>query len=199
VSLDGLLDYMFARRWRDDPEVFLNPWAEPAMVAGSATIGIEILSDCPTVDTVFVPVGGGGLLSGVGGILKAHRPKIRLVAVQSASCPSLAAAIEAGGPVWIDHHPTICEGAASPLIVEEMFPLLQHLVDEVVVVEEDAVRRTIGRLVRHNNLVVEGAGALAVAAALTVPEAERGKTVCLLSGGNIDAAVLRSCLGDGSE
>lgn len=194
VSLDELLDYMFENRWRDDPEIFLNPWAEPAMVAGSATIGIEILADCPTVDTVFVPVGGGGLLSGVGGILKALRPEIRLVAVQSSANPSLAAALDADGPIWIDHRPTLCEGAASPLIVDEMFPLLRRLVDQVILVEEDAVRRTIGRLARHNKLVVEGAGALSVAAALAMPKERRGTAVCLLSGGSIDTAVLQSCL-----
>lgn len=194
VSLDELLAYMFERRWRLEPEAFLNPWAEPAMVTGSATIGLEILADCPRVDTVFVPVGGGGLIAGVGSVLKARRPEARLVAVQSTSNPSLASALEAGRPIWIDHQPTLCEGAATPLIVEEMFPLLRRLVDQVVLVEEDTVRRTIGRLASRNKLVVEGAGALAVAAALSMPAAERGTAICVVSGGSIDLPVLTSCL-----
>jgi len=113
VSLDDLLAYMFESRWRDDPEVFLNPWAEPAMVTGSATIGLEILADCPAVDTVFVPVGGGGLIAGVGSALKAGRPNVRLVAVQSTSNPSLAAALEADRPIWTDRRGDVSAAEAT--------------------------------------------------------------------------------------
>jgi threonine dehydratase len=146
------------------------------------------------VGSVFVPIGGGGLSAGVGSALKALKPSVRVFGVEPAGCPSLHASFEAGKPVSVDCH-TMCDGVAVPYITEEMYPLLCEVVDEVVLVSEDAVKAAIKRLALEDKLVVEGAGALSLAAALTVPLEKRGKTVCLLTGGSIDAVKLIEILG----
>ncbi len=194
VPIDELLAYVFRERWRDEPYSYLNPWADPKMLAGSGTIGLEILDDLPDVDTVFVPVGGGGLVLGAGSVIKARRPSARVVGVQPEACPALHAAFAAGRPVWVDARPTLCDGSALPLTVDESYPLLREIVDEVVLVGEDDVRATVRRLALGNKLVVEGAGALSVAAALAMPPERRGRSVCVLSGGTIGADQLASIL-----
>jgi threonine dehydratase len=190
VPFDDLLDYMFEERWRSEPYSYLNPWGQPELIAGHGTASLEIVADLPDVDTVFVPIGGGGLVAGVGSALKALRATIRVVGVQAAANPALPAALAAGRSVWIDWKDTICEGASVPIIVDEMFPLLSTVVDEVVLVTEQEVKDAIRSLAVRNKLVAEGAGAAALAAASKTPAADRGRSVCIVSGGSIDAALL---------
>jgi len=185
-----LLSYVFEARWKQEPYSFLSPWTDPMMIAGNATIGLEIISDLPDVDSVYVPVAGGGLISGIGSALRALKPTAKVVGVQSEACPSLRASFEAGRPTWVEAKPTICEGATLPLVIDEMYPLLRDIVDEVAVISEEAVKAAIRRLAYGNKLIVEGAGALSVAAALATPAEERGKSVCILSGGSIDTSRL---------
>ncbi len=185
LPFDQILSYMLEERWRQEPYTYLNPWGDPAMIAGSGTVGLEIAADLPDVRTVYVPVGGGGLPGGVGSALKALNPSVRVVGVQSEACPTLQKSFEAGRGVWIEAGPTICDGTAVPLIVAEMVPMLRQVVDDVVLVSEDAVKAAIKRLALGNKMVVEGFGALSVAAALATPAETRGKTVCILSGGSI--------------
>jgi threonine dehydratase len=199
VPFDDLLDYMFEERWRAEPYSYLNPWGQPELVAGHGTMGLEILSDMADADTVFIPVGGGGLMAGVGSALKALAPSRRVVAVQAAANPALDAALTAGRSVWIEWQDTICEGASVPIIVDEMYPLLSSVVDEVVLVSEEAVKDAIRLLALRNKLVAEGAGAASVAAALAVPADQRGKSVCIVSGGSIDAEVLAAIVGPGAR
>ena len=161
------------------------------MIAGSGTIGLEIFNDMPEVETVYVPVGGGGLISGIGSALKALKPSVQIIGVQSETCPSLKTSLRADCPVWIDMQPSICHGTAVPLVVDEMFPLLRKIVDDTVLVSEDDVKTTIKRLALKDKLMVEGSGALPVAAALATPAEERGKSVCIISGGSIDIEELR--------
>ena len=194
VPFDQLLDYMLHEHWRGEPYTYLNPWGDPDMIAGSGTVGLEIVDDLPDVRTVYAPVGGGGLISGVGSALKSLNPDIRVVAVQPESCPSLQKAFETGRSLWIQSGATICDGAAVPVIVDQMYPLLREVVDDVVLIPEEAVKDAIRHLALKNKLVVEGAGALSVAAALSTPPEERGKAVCILSGGSIDAARLSKIL-----
>lgn len=162
---------------------------------GHASLALEILEDCPDVDSVFVPVGGGGLIGGVGAALKALRPTAQLVAVEPEECPSLARSIDAGKPVSVDCN-TICDGVAVPYMTEEMFPLLNDLVDRVVLVSERAVKSAVKQLAFGNKIIAEPSGALTAAAALSVAEAERGKSVCLVTGGSIDEAKLVSILSE---
>jgi threonine dehydratase len=190
VSMTDLMIYMFEEGWRQEPYCYLNPWGEPLMISGHGTIGLEIHEDLPEVDAVFVPVGGGALLSGVAAALKTLKPSVRVYAVQAEVNSALAAAFTAGGPVWIDWHDTIVEGASTPVITHNMYPMLQELVDKVVLVSESEVKAGMRRLALSDKLVTEGAGAASLAAALKVPLSERGSSVCVVSGGSVDPVLL---------
>ena len=196
MPFEELLAYMFDEGWRDEPYTYLNPWGDPRMISGHGTIGLEILEDYPEVETVFVPVGGGALICGIGAALKALKPSVRVIGVQGEENPSLAASFEAGQPTWVEHRPTVCEGASIPLVVAEMYPLLRELLDDVCLVSEEAVKAAIKRLVLQNKLLAEGAGAESLAAAQATPAKERGKSVCVVSGGSIGVELLRTILGD---
>jgi threonine dehydratase len=188
------LSWLFEAGWEQEPYSFLNPWTDPMMIAGNATMGLEILSDLPDLDTVYVPVGGGGLMSGIGSALRALKPSAKIIGVQSEACPPLRASFEAGRPTWVEAKPTICEGAALPLVIDRMYPILRDIVYGVAVVSEEEVKAAIRRLALGNKLIVEGAGALSVAAALATPAEERGRSVCILSGGSIDSSRLLDML-----
>ena len=195
VSMTELMLYMFDEGWREEPYCYLNPWGEPLMISGHGTIGLEIHEDLPGVDSVFVPVGGGALISGVAAALKALKPAVRVYAVQAEVNSALAAAFAAGGPVWIEWHETVVEGASTPVVTHNMFPMLRELVDELVLVSEKEVKTAMRRLALSDKLVTEGAGAASLAAALKVPSSERGSSVCVLSGGSVDPVLLAELVG----
>jgi threonine dehydratase len=195
VPFDEMADYIFRAGWRDEPYAFLHPWTEPAMIAGHATIGLEVIEDLPDVETVYVPVGGGALAAGVGCAVGMLNPAVRIVGVQTESYPSLAQSFHEGKPVWIEPQPTICDGVAVPFTTDQLFPLLQETVDSVAVVSEEQVREAIRLLAKESKVVSEGAGALALAAALDTPLEDRGLSVCLVTGGNIPARLLDELLG----
>ncbi len=186
VSMTDLMIYMFDEGWRQEPYCYLNPWGEPLMISGHGTIGLEIHEDLPDIDSVFVPVGGGALLSGVAAALKALKPSVRVYAVQAEVNSALSAAFDAGGPVWIEWHETLVEGASTPVITHNMYPMLRKLIDEVVLVSESEVKAAMRRLALNDKLVTEGAGAAGLAAALKVPISQRGSSVCVVSGGSVD-------------
>ncbi|HTW90265.1 MAG TPA: pyridoxal-phosphate dependent enzyme [bacterium] len=194
VPFPDMADYIFRAGWREEPYAFLHPWTEPAMIAGHATIGLEIVEDLPDVETVYVPVGGGALAAGVGCAVGMFNPATRIVGVQTESYPSLAQSFHAGRPVWIEPRPTICDGVAVPFATDQLFPLLQETIDSISVVSETRVREAIRLLAQNPGLAAEGAGALALAAALDTPREERGTTVCLVTGGNIPAPLLDEIL-----
>jgi len=190
VSFDEMIKWVFAEGWKRESYAFLHPWTEPKMIAGHGTIGLEIIEDLPDVQTVFVPVGGGALIVGVGGAIKELKSSVRIVGVQTESYPSLRASFQAGKPVWIDPKPTICDGVAVPFVADQMYPLLRKIVDDVVTVPEEKVKVAIKQLMLKNKLIVEGAGALSIAAALEMPAEKRGKTICLVTGGSIGPEAL---------
>jgi threonine dehydratase len=195
MPFEELANYILDAGWQSEPYAFLHPWAEPAMIAGHATIGLEIIADLPDVETVFVPVGGGALAGGVGSAVGKLNPGTRIVGVQTESCPSLAQSFHEGRPVWIEPRPTICDGVAVPFTSDQLYPLLRETVDSMAVVSEAQVRAAIRVLAAESRVVSEGAGALALAAALDTPREERGLSVCLVSGGNIQAQLLDEILG----
>ncbi|MBM3331871.1 pyridoxal-phosphate dependent enzyme [candidate division WOR-3 bacterium] len=195
VAFEEMADYIFSAGWRDEPYAFLHPWTEPAMISGHATMGLEIVEDLPDVETVFVPVGGGALAAGVGCAVGMLDPAVRIIGVQTESYPSLAQSFHAGRPVWIESRPTICDGVAVPFVTEHLYPLLRETLDSVLVVSEEQVRKAIRLLARTGGVVAEGAGALALAAALDMPLADRGLSVCLVTGGNIPEALLEEIVG----
>lgn len=186
MSMTDLMGYMFEEEWRAGQYSYLNPWGEPQMIAGHGTLGLEIFEDLPEVEAVFVPVGGGALISGVASALKALGIPARIYGVQAEVNSALAAAFDAGGPTWIDWQDTIVEGASTPVITQNMYPMLRDLVDEVVLVTEEEVKSAMRRLALGNKLVTEGAGAASVAAVQKVSPDKRGVSVCVVSGGSVD-------------
>jgi len=194
LPFPDLLAYMLEEHWRNEPYAYLNPWGEPHLVSGHGTLGLEVLEDLPKVQTIFVPVGGGGLIAGVGSAIKASQTQARVVAVQSENCPALQASFERHAGGWIEAQPTICDGTAVPVIVDEMYPLLKNVIDDVITVSDESVKHAIRQLALKNKLIAEGSGALALAAAINTPSEKRGISVCVISGGSIDAEKLTEIL-----
>jgi threonine dehydratase len=172
--------------------VFVHPFDDAEVLMGQATLGLELLEDVPDLRQVVVPIGGGGLISGIAGVVKAARPEVRVVGVQVDACAPYPASLEAHTPVRADAVATIADGIAIKRPGELTLPLVERWVDEVVVVREDDVAEAMVRLLERAKLVVEGAGAVGVAALLTgeVKPAEQGATAIVLSGGNVDAGIL---------
>jgi threonine dehydratase len=148
----------------------------------------------PDVDTVYVPVGGGGLMCGVGAILKELKPSMRVVGVQPEASPALSEAFKTGKGVEMIHGETISDISAP--IRDEIYPLLREVVDDVVLVSEKEIKKAMRHLILRNKMVVEGAGALAVAAALQESFKVRGKSVSIVSGGSINSDKLVSIIND---
>jgi threonine dehydratase len=175
-----------------DQLAFVHPFNDPEVIAGQGSVGLELLSQVPDLSNVVVPVGGGGLASGVAIALKSQRPEIRVIGVQVATCAPFPASLQAGEPVAVDSALTIADGIAVKRPGELTLALIKRWVDEVVVVAEDDVGEAMVFLLERAKLVVEGAGAVGVAALLSGsahPTAE-GTTVTILSGGNVDAGLL---------
>jgi threonine dehydratase len=187
--------FLKERGWESEPYAFVHPWTNRNVMTGHGSLGLEIAEDLPDVETVIVPVGGGGLLAGVASALRAVKPGVRLVAVEPEACPAFHESLRSGRPAQVDCR-TIADGVAVPYMTEEMFPLLRELSPECRLVSEEAIREAVRLLVRHDKLVVEPSGALGVAAALALPPEERGRTACILTGGSIDAEKLASILTD---
>ncbi|MDQ3547687.1 MAG: pyridoxal-phosphate dependent enzyme [Chloroflexota bacterium] len=196
VTREHLFSYMAEHGWNEEPYAFIHPWIDSLVMAGAGTIGLEILEDVPDVETIFIPVGGGGLSSGIGTAVKAMRPDIRIVAVEPDGCCALSQSLAAGKPMSDVTCNTICDGVAVPLVVPEVFEILRDVIDDVVLVSDDDVKKTIKRLALRNKLVTEGSGALAATAALSLPSAQRGKSVCIVTGGSIDPTFFASIVTD---
>jgi threonine dehydratase len=173
--------------------LFIHPFADEAVIAGNATIGLEILEDLPDVDAVVVPYGGGGLSCGVAAALGALRPGAKVYASEVETAAPLAASLEAGQPQTIDRLPTFVDGIGAVAVAEQMWPLVSRSLDGCIVVTLDQIASAVRLLVERNCVVAEGAGASSVAAALT-GRAGNGKVVCVVSGGNIDAPILSEIL-----
>ncbi len=185
--------YLKEHLWLHEPYAFIHPWIDPDLIAGHGTMGAEIAAECPGVETVFIPVGGGGLMGGVGSALRALVPSVRIVAVEPEGCPSLHASLEAGKPMTVECS-TICDGVAVPYITQEMYPLLAQLTDESVIVHDEETKRCVRLLATGGKMVAEPSGALALAAAIAMDPARRGLSVCLVTGGNIDPDKLAGIL-----
>jgi threonine dehydratase len=171
---------------------FVHPFDDPDIVAGQGTLGLELLEDLPDLATVIVPLGGGGLASGIAIAVKSARPDVRMIGVQVETVAAYPGSLKAGRPVAVDASLTIADGIAVKRPGDLTLPLIAQWVDEVVVVSEDEVAEAMVLLMEKAKLVVEGAGAVGVAALLgghALP-AEHGTTCVVLSGGNVDAGLL---------
>jgi threonine dehydratase len=171
---------------------FVHPFDDPEVIAGQGTIGLELLEQVPDLANVVVPIGGGGLVSGVAIALKSQRPQIRVIGVQVATCAPFPGSLAAGEPVPVDSALTIADGIAVKRPGGLTLSLVSRWVDEVVVVAEDDVAEAMVFLLERAKLVVEGAGAVGVAALLAGAARlqDGGTTVAILSGGNVDAGLL---------
>ena len=187
---DELLAWMAAEEWRKEPETFLHPFADPEVIAGHGGIGLELLEEVPDLARVVVPVGGGGLISGIASALKGSRPEIEVLGVQSDGYAMWPRVFEAGGPVTVKPE-TIADGTTGPFDAR-MFELLKECVDRWLVVAEPRLKAAIPELAATAKVVAEGAGALAYAALEQLPPGP--PTVAVVSGGNIDPALLASLL-----
>ncbi len=193
VPTPEIFRYLKEAGWEKEPFAFIHPWTNRNVMKGHGSLGLEILEDLPGVDTVLIPVGGGGLMAGVGSALRRANPGVRIVGVEPEGCPALFRSLEADRPMEVECR-TICDGVAVPYITEEMFPLLRELTAEVRLVSEANVSAAVRNLALANKIVAEPSGALALAAALEMPPAARGKTVCIVTGGSLDAGKLAHIL-----
>jgi threonine dehydratase len=187
-------EHSFADWWRimetretDGAGTFFHPVCEREVIAGAATIGAEILEDLPHVEAVLIPIGGGGLASGIAQAVRMKRPGCRILAVETDTSLPLKSALEAGAPVTVPRAPSFIDGMGSTRVLDEMWPVLRRLVDEVIVVRVAEVEAAIRRLAVEHHVIAEGAGAAAVTAA---EKAGIDRSVAIVSGGNIDRAEL---------
>ncbi len=177
----------------DEAGFFIHPVSDPAVIAGNGTIGLEIHEDLPDVDAVVVPYGGGGLSCGIACALKALAPSARVYAAEVGTAAPLAASLAAGAPQEIDYEPSFVDGIGSRGVLEEMWPLAREVLAGSIVSSLAQVREAVRALAERNRVIAEGAGATAVAAALS-GQAGSGKVVAVVSGGNIDFGTLSGIL-----
>lgn len=178
--------------------MYVSPYNHADVIAGAGTVALEVIEDLPDVDTIVVPVGGGGLVSGVALAAKGVRPGVRVIGVEAANNPVFGRSLAAGAITHVDVLPTIADGLAGNLEAGSItFDLVRDLVDEVVAVSEDELRAAIRGLAAREHLIAEGAGAPAVAALVSGRVDVGGcRTVAIVSGANIDVSLLAAVLAD---
>jgi threonine dehydratase len=179
-------------RAREGGLAFIHPFDDPVVLAGQGGVGLELLRQVPELGRVVVPVGGGGLISGIASAVKARLPGARIVGIQADSCAPFPASLAAGSAIGVPSARTIADGIAVKRPGELTLPIIRSLVDEIVLVAEDEVAEAMVFLMERTKLVVEGAGAVGVAALLAgkLGAPPEGTTVIVLSGGNVDAGLL---------
>jgi threonine dehydratase len=177
---------------------FIHPFNDEDVIAGQGTIGLELLEQLPDVDAVIVPIGGGGLISGVAYALKSLNPSVKVYGVQAAGAPSMYNSVHHHQIEVLNEVSTIADGIAVKEPGDNTFDLCSKYVDEIVTVTDDEISTAILTLIEQQKLVAEGAGAVSVAAALFNKLPIQGKkVVCLVSGGNIDVTILSRIINRG--
>jgi threonine dehydratase len=180
-----------ARELEKDGKIFIHPFDDEEVIAGQGTIGLEILEEVPEVETIIVPIGGGGLISGISTIVKKRKPHVKIIGVESAHASSTLAALKRGKIVEIKIRPSLADGMALRRVGEIPFSIIRRKVDEVVAVREDEIAAAILMLMERKRVVAEGAGATPLAALLSGRVKMKGKRIVLvISGGNIDVHLL---------
>ncbi|MGH2915256.1 MAG: threonine ammonia-lyase [Solirubrobacteraceae bacterium] len=171
---------------------FVHPFDDADVILGQATLGLELLHDVPDLAQVIVPVGGGGLIAGIAGVVKAAIPSARVIGVQVDACAPYPESVSGGAPVTFAARPTIADGIAIKRPGEITLPLVRRWVDQLVIVSEEEIADAMVWLLERSKLVVEGGGAAGIAALMSghVTAAPSGSTVVVLSGGNVDAGLL---------
>lgn len=187
-----------ARKMEEAEKLFIHPFDDEEVIAGQGTIGLEILEDLPDVEGIIVPVGGGGLISGIASIVKKRKPRVRIIGVQSKHAPAAFRSLERKRIVTVNVKPTLADGIAVGRVGESAFPILQQRVDQIVLVGEEEIASAILLLMERKRLVAEGAGASPLAALLSKGvRIHPQKIVLVVSGGNIDVHLLDRILEKG--
>lgn len=168
---------------------FVHPFADPRMIAGNGTVGLEIMDDMPDVDSVVVPFGGGGLFTGIATAVKARKGSVKMFAAEVETASPLFESLKAGRPMEIKRVPSFVDGIGGSNVAEDIWSFVRPLISGSIVVTLAEVAAAIKMLVERNRVVAEGAGGSSLAAAMT-GKAGEGKVVCVISGGNIDTAKL---------
>ena len=188
---------LLAKRHAEDGSVlFVSPYSHPDVIAGAGTIGLEILEEQPGIDTIVVPVGGGGLVSGIAIVVNALAPLSTVIGVEVEASSPFTRSLAAGRIVTIDVGPTLADGLSGNLDPDTVtFDIVRRLVGRIALVSEGELKDTIGGLVREERLITEGAGAVAAAAILSGSVDTRSRrTAVILSGGNIDPDKLKTLI-----
>jgi threonine dehydratase len=172
---------------------YIHPFDDPDLIAGQGTLGLEIYEDWPEVELAIVPIGGGGLISGVSMALKGLNPKIRVIGVESSGAPAMKLSVEKGGLITLDEVDCIIDGLKVKRVGEHTFDAVRQFVDEIVALPDSKIFEAIIWIMSHCKLVVEGAAAASVAAVLNglIKTHAGSKVVCVLSGGNINLQQLQ--------
>jgi len=173
----------------EDPGFYVDAVRSPAALAGNATMGLEIIEQLPDVDTIIVPFGGGGVACGIASAIRVLKPDTDIIVAESETAAPVSAAFKAGKPISIVTQPSFISGAGAPMVLKEMWPHVRALVNSTIVVPVTEVVDAVRLMFEQNHIVAEGAGALPLAAALA-STTDTGKTVCVVTGGNIDAEMM---------
>jgi threonine dehydratase len=180
-------------------KVFIHPYDDADIITGQGSIAIEIFEQLPHPDVIFVPIGGGGLISGIATAARAIRPQTRIIGVQAAACPSVPESLKAGQPVRVEALKSLADGLAVKQVGELNFPIIQKSVDDIVLLEEEQISAAILMLLERKRVLAEGAGAITLAALLQgqVAFADGSTVVLVISGGNVDSSLLGRVLRQG--
>lgn len=199
--VEGVYDDAYRRALQLNEEkgmTFIHPFDDELVIAGQGSVGMEIINENPDIDTVFVPIGGGGLASGVAYAVKTLKPSVRVIGVQAEGAASMLSSLSHNKIEALQNILTIADGIAVKEPGQHTFELCQHYVDEIVTVTEDEICAAILTLIEHHKLIAEGAGAVSVAAAMFNKVDVTGKNVCcIVSGGNIDVTILSRIINRG--
>jgi threonine dehydratase len=193
LPFDEWWTVLTTRRFGGEAGAFIHPVAETAVIAGNATIGAEIIEDQPNFDAVVVPFGGGGLVSGIGSVMRRLKPQARMIVAESEAAQPAAAALASGRPVRVSHMQSFVDGMGSTTVLEEMWPLVRETVDQAACASFAEITEAIRHLAGRHHVITEAAGAASVAVAMT-GRAGNGNIICIVSGGNIDASKLGAIL-----
>lgn len=188
-----------ARGMAEEGRTFIHPYDDRDIIAGQGTVGLEVLEDLPDPDLVVVPVGGGGLISGIASAIKPLRPETRIIGVQAAACPSAFEALRAGRRVSVEAKKSIADGISVKEVGEANLPIIREHVDKVVLVEEEEIASAVLALLERKKVLAEGAGAAPLAALLASKLAlpAGGKVVLVISGGNLDPPLMERAIRQG--
>jgi len=182
-----------------DGKTFIHPFDDPDIITGQGTIGLEILEDLKEIDMVIIPIGGGGIISGIASIVKSIKPTINIVGVQSTACPSAYESYHRGKIIRVPSKYSIADGISVKQVGILNFNMIRKFVDDVVLVEEDQIAAAILLLLERKKILAEGSGAVSLAALLngSVKVLPGSRVVLLISGGNVDSSLLGRILSQG--